>query len=328
VRARHGQHKAARKISYWIKEKRFMDDANLRLIDVTLRDGGYRNNFDFSMKYVLEHARDIQESGCEYIEVGYRNGSVVPSPNMGLTGHGSNEYIRALKKELPDIKLVVIAHAANITDKDVEEMADAGVSMLRLCVNTKNVDETLRYARLAKECGMEVSCNVVRVSSIDLPTLGALVAKLDVHRNVIDVIYFADSNGNLTPKSVREIAEEFKRNTSVAIGFHAHDNIGLAMSNAIAAVESGVCFIDASLLGMGKGIGNLKLEKWIAYQLRKGNKRYSLVSILRAAARLRSSSSYTEDMGDYAADVLCGLYNYSFTDRHKAESILAGAVPA
>lgn len=305
-----------------------MDDTNLKLIDVTLRDGGYRNNFDFSMKYVLEHAHDIQESGCEYIEIGYRNGSFAPSPNMGLTGHGSNEYIKALKKELPGIKLVVIAHAANINDSDVHEMAEAGVSMLRLCVNAKNVAETLRFARLAKGCGMEVSCNVVRVSSIDMPTLGALIAQLDEHRDAIDVIYFADSNGNLTPKSVREIAEEVRRNTSVTIGFHAHDNIGLAMSNAIAAVESGVSYIDASLLGMGKGIGNLKLEKWIAYQLRKGNKRYSLLSILRAARRLRSSSSYTEDMGDYAADVLCGLYNYSFNDRDKAESMLADATPA
>lgn len=305
-----------------------MDDTNLRLIDVTLRDGGYRNNFDFSMKYVLEHANDIQESGCDYIEVGYRNGSVAPSPNMGLTGHGSNEYIKALKEALPKIKLVIIAHAANIGEADVREMADAGVSMLRLCINAKNVTETLRLARLAKSCGMEVSCNVVRVSAIDMQTLGILIAQLDEHRDVIDVIYFADSNGNLTPKSVREITEEIRRHTSLPIGFHAHDNIGLAMANAIAAVESGVCYIDASVLGMGKGIGNLKLEKWIAYLLRKGSKRYSLLSILRAARKLRNSSSYTEDMGDYAADVLCGLYNYSFTDRNKAEAMLADATPA
>ncbi|MFC5571154.1 hypothetical protein ACFPN1_13900 [Lysobacter yangpyeongensis] len=305
-----------------------MDDSSLRLIDVTLRDGGYRNNFDFSMKYVLEHATHIQESGCEYIEIGYRNGSVVPSPNMGLTGHGSNDYIRALKAALPKIKLVVIAHAANIGDDDVREMAEAGVAMLRLCLNAGNIAETLRLARLARSVGMEVSCNVVRVSAIDLPTLGALVAQLDAHRDVIDVVYFADSNGNLTPKAVQEIAAEIRRHTPLPIGFHAHDNIGLAMANAIAAIDSGVTYIDASLLGMGKGIGNLKLEKWVACLLRKGSKRYALLPILRAARALRDSSSYTEDRGDYAADVLCGLYNYSFTDRQKAEAMLAGTPSA
>ena len=94
---------------------------NLKVIDVTLRDGGYRNNFNFSMDYVLDHARLVQASGVEYIEVGYRNGSIVHYENMGLTAYGSNEYIKTLKHELPGVKLVLIAHAANITDADIHE---------------------------------------------------------------------------------------------------------------------------------------------------------------------------------------------------------------
>jgi len=126
--------------------------------------------------------------------------------------------------------------------------------------------------RQAKQCGIQTSINVVRISAIDFPTLSTLstlVSKVDACRDAIDVIYFADSNGNLTPDSVNEIAEEIKRGTSAGLGFHAHDNMGLAMANSIAAVKQVAHFIDASLLGMGKGIGNLRLEKWTAYLLIK-----------------------------------------------------------
>jgi 4-hydroxy 2-oxovalerate aldolase len=243
---------------------------------------------------------------------------------MGVTAYGSNEYIKTMKHELPGMNLVVIAHAANIKDADIHEMAENGVSMLRFCMSEKNVDETLPLARLAKNCGIQTSINVVRISSIHFPALSNLVSKVNDNRDVIDVIYFADSNGNLTPESVGDISEEIKRGISVGLGFHAHDNMGLAMSNSIAAVKHGASFIDASLLGMGKGIGNLKLEKWIAYLLMNGSKKYSLVPLLHAANKLRSYPGYSEDLNEYSLDILCGLHNYPFTDRNKAQAILMG----
>jgi 4-hydroxy 2-oxovalerate aldolase len=297
---------------------------NLKVIDVTLRDGGYRNNFGFGMDYVLNHARLVQASGVEYIEIGYRNGSIIHNDNMGVTAYGSNDYIRTLKQELPGMNLVMIAHAANITDTDIHEMAEHGVAMLRFCMNAKNVDETLRLARLAKQCGIQTSINVVRISSIDFPTLATMVSQVEECRDAIDVIYFADSNGNLTPDSVQKIADEIKRGTSVGLGFHAHDNMGLAMANSIAAVGHGAHFIDASLLGMGKGIGNLKLEKWISYLLMNGSKKYSLVPLLQAVDQLRANEAYSEDLQEYSIDILCGLHNLPFTDRAKAEAILTG----
>lgn len=242
--------------------------------------------------------------------------------NMGVTAYGSNEYIKTLKYELPDMNLVVIAHAVNITDADIYEMAEHGVAMLRFCLSTNNVQETLRLICLAKQCGMQTSINIVRISSIDLPTLASLVSAINNYRDVIDVIYFADSNGNLTPDSVRNIAKEIRCGTSIELGFHAHDNIGLAMSNSIAAVEHGASFIDASLLGMGKGIGNLKLEKLVAYLIMIGSDKYSIVPLLQMARKLRSYSGFSEDLDEYGADILCGLFNFPFTERTKAEVIL------
>lgn len=297
--------------------------SNLKVIDVTLRDGGYRNNFGFDIDYVLDHARLIQASGVDHIEIGYRNGSIIRNDNMGPVAFGSNDYIRTLRHAVPGMKLVMIAHAANIDDADIRDMAEAGVAMLRLCMNTKNVDATLRLARLAKQCGIKTSINVVRISSIDLPTLAGLIEQVNEHRRDIDVLYFADSNGNLTPDAVFGIAQEIKDGTSIELGFHAHDNMGLAMANSIAAVEHGASYIDASMLGMGKGIGNLKLEKWIAYLLAHGSKQYDMVPLLQLADKLRACPAYAEDLDEYGVDILCGLHNLPFTDRNKAEAMLA-----
>lgn len=55
-------------------------------IDVTLRDGGYQNNFSFPVDYAIKHVRALVGSGVEWIEIGYRNGSFKPIADIGLTG--------------------------------------------------------------------------------------------------------------------------------------------------------------------------------------------------------------------------------------------------
>tara|TARA_B100001094_G_scaffold330678_1_gene396513 strand:- start:5062 stop:5256 length:195 start_codon:yes stop_codon:yes gene_type:complete len=60
-------------------------------IDVSLRDGGYINNFNFNMNYIKSHVEHVYKSGIEWIEIGYRKGSFNSSPSSGLTGLGSNQ---------------------------------------------------------------------------------------------------------------------------------------------------------------------------------------------------------------------------------------------
>ncbi|WP_105167294.1 3-hydroxy-3-methylglutaryl-CoA lyase [Pseudoalteromonas sp. T1lg23B] len=292
---------------------------NVKVIDVTLRDGGYRNRFNFSLDFVQNHVKSMYESGVDYVEIGYRNGSVVPIKGMGITGFSENQYIQAIREVVPDMKLVVIAHAKNITEQDVHDMADMGVSMVRFCTTPENIDATLKLSAISKQRNMTTGINFVRISSIADSQLAELVKRVD--KSCADVIYFADSNGNLNPSAVSRIAGVLKQNTDLEIGFHAHDNLGLAMSNSIAAVESGTTFIDASLLGMGKGIGNLKLEKWIAYNLSNGKKKYILEQLLKAVSALRSNPDYVaSDEEEYTIDIKCGLFNVPFTERHKLEN--------
>ena len=76
----------------------------------------------------------------------------------------------------------------------------------------------------------------------------------------IDVLYFADSLGCMIPNQINELVNIFKNNTNLPIGIHAHNNMQLAMSNTITSLMNGVTLLDATLLGMGRGAGNLKTE--------------------------------------------------------------------
>jgi 4-hydroxy 2-oxovalerate aldolase len=287
-----------------------------QIVDVTLRDGGYRNRFAFSPEYAIEHVQRLYEAGVDYVEAGYRNGSILPIENIGITGMCAAQYLTLLREAAPNLKLVVIAHVKNIKASDVRELADCGVALLRLCVNSGNLDETLKMAEVAKSSGINVSLNIVRVSSIGSEQLEQLVRKIEAHKKLVDIVYLADSNGSLNPALVARLMATVRNATTLRIGYHAHDNMGLAMANTITAIREGATYVDASLLGMGKGIGNLRLEQWIAYCRSLGFERYSLESVLHAVRRLRSDPMFVQEDHEYDVDMLCGLLNVPFTERN------------
>lgn len=304
-----------------------IDFGTVRVVDVTLRDGGYRNNFDFGMAYIKDHVRLMQKAGVDFIEIGYRNGSAVKIEGIGRTGLSENDYIEALREACPQAQLGVIAHAHNITDQDVHDLKALGVKLLRLCLNADNLEETVRLALLAKQLGLTTTINVVRISSYTESALAAVLAGIAAHSHAFDVVYTADSNGNQTPEDVDRVYRQLRAsNLQSELGFHAHDNIGQAMANTLMALENhGVSYVDASLLGMGKGIGNLRLEQLIAFLQRGGASRYNTMRILCAADRLRKDDRYVENPEEYMVDVVSGLHNLSIVEREQASSMFASA---
>ncbi|MDE9553083.1 helix-turn-helix domain-containing protein [Xenorhabdus bovienii] len=91
-------------------------------IDVTLRDGGDLNNFNFTTEYAINHVETLTKSGMEWFEIGYRNGSFKPISNIGLTGMSPDSYIWDIHRAVPEAKLVVIAHPHNINADDIHAM--------------------------------------------------------------------------------------------------------------------------------------------------------------------------------------------------------------
>ena len=83
---------------------------------------------------------------------------------------------------------------------------------------------------------------------------------LNIVSEAIDVLYFADSMGSMSPARVIEIVFAIREAWKGAIGIHTHDNLGLAMENTLRAINQGVVWVDSTVTGMGRGPGNAKTE--------------------------------------------------------------------
>lgn len=258
----------------------------MEILDTSLRDGGHRTNFHFSDDQLKKILEPLDASGIEYIEIGYRNGSIRPIENLGRAGLCDKDYLLFCHSLIKKASLAVMAHPQNLNQSDIEELKACSVGLLRICVAKNDLAIALPIIDLANKMNLMVSVNFIHLSYYTEQELNQVVKEVSHHKP--SMIYFADSNGNLGPDTIQKIYKQFTTKYTIPFGFHAHDNLGLAQINAISAMNSGARFIDASLAGMGKGTGNLKTEFFIAYLHSLNIKNHNLEAVLSAANYVRA----------------------------------------
>ena len=91
--------------------------------------------------------------------------------------------------------------------------------------------------------------------------------KLD---GLVEYLNVVDSYGGMFPDQTRKLVAKVKANCAVKIGFHGHNNLELAFANTLAAIDAGCEIVDATVLGMGRGAGNLKTELLLTYMASNG----------------------------------------------------------
>lgn len=242
--------------------------SQLTLLDVTLRDGGYRNNFHFPQEFSNRLVKDLTESGLDFIEVGYRNGLAKHLPGLGPSGQCDNAYIEQLRMHCPQAKIGVMLHPHKVTAQDLHELKALGVSLIRICLTAPTMEENIEAINACKALGFTTTANIIKVSTRSLDNVRSFVSTLN--RSEADCIYIADSFGNLLPDMVAAYLQAMREETDKKLGFHAHNNLSLALANTISAISHGAEFIDASICGMGFGTGNLAMEVLAGYFERIG----------------------------------------------------------
>ncbi|MFJ5885621.1 hypothetical protein [Kitasatospora cineracea] len=250
------------------------------LLDVTLRDGGYVNGHSWTLGDAVAVVRAVEAAGIPYVEVGYlRAGEVDPRRPVATCGDG---YLAAVAAEAGRTSLVVMVRPGEVGPERLRELRGSGVGMVRVLVPQSDPERAEPYVRAARDGGVAVATNLTHVSRrspAELASTARFFADLGV-----DVVYLADSNGSLYPEDVaarvRAVAEAVS-GTPSAVGFHPHDNLGLAFANSQAALAAGAVAIDGSIGGIGKGGGNLRLELIAAHFARNGRTDLSVEPLLR-----------------------------------------------
>lgn len=272
----------------------------LKILDVTLRDGGFRNHFNFSNDTIKTVITTLDKAGIDYIEIGYRNGLIKPTSNLGKTAHCEQDFLLSCKSLVTKSKIAVMVYPKNVQLNDIQELKACGVTLLRVCIPQGQYEAARPIIEAGKQSGLEVGVNFTYMSHYTAAAMDAEVAKISQLNP--DVIYFADSNGSMLPTDIATIYEKYiTEYPTIPFGLHAHDNLGLAQSNCIAALQAGAQYIDVSLSGMGKGIGNLKAEFFTAWLHALGIKKYGLEEILAATNHIRTLETMREgiDIEDF-----------------------------
>lgn len=229
-----------------------------KLLDCTLRDGGYYTNWDFNRDTVKTYLNSFNSLPVEYLEVGYRN-----PHSDGYHGEYffcPPETLQFLKNE-SDKKLAIILNEKDVRIEMIDALLDPCqgiVTMVRMAIDPVNFKRALELAEAIKDKGFELAFNVMYMSTWD--NHPEMMESLHCLDGTVDYLYLVDSFGGVFPNDVKSIINRVRSKTKVKLGFHGHNNLELALANTLAAIEEGVDIVDSTITGMGRGAGNLKTE--------------------------------------------------------------------
>lgn len=233
----------------------------IHIHDVTLRDGNHALRHGLRASQVSAYCGIANESIAEVIEVGHGNGIGASSYLVGKSSTLDVELLSAARESLTQRKLGVHIIPGFATFKrDVSVALDTGVDVFRVAAHVTEADVCAPHIEKLAE-RQKVVHGVLMMSHMAEPLELAAEAKKLVEYGAVGVI-FMDSAGTYSPEAVSQRVQTLRDALAeeIMIGFHAHNNLGFGLANAIAAARSGVDVLDGSSAGLGAGAGNVHLE--------------------------------------------------------------------
>ncbi len=252
------------------------------MLDCTLRDGGYCNNWTFGQENIKKIINRLMEANLDIIECGYL--SQKHEKNSDRTQFTSfSELASFIPKDKEGKLFVVMVNFGEYPIDDIPDYDGSAVDGFRVCFHKKNRFAALEYCRNIREKGYKVFVQgMVSLSFSDEEFIDFIK-----RANEIDpyAFYIVDSFGMMKEKDLVRLFYMVEHNleNSICIGFHSHNNMQLAYSNCLclAQIQSNrTIILDASVYGMGRGAGNLNTELFIQYLNENRNSDYVLTPLL------------------------------------------------
>ena len=242
---------------------------SFKILDCTLRDGGYYTNWDFDEPFVAKYLDTMRALAVDVVEVGYR--SPRKPEYLGRYFYLDKEDLKTMRGHLADSqKLAIMLNAKDltpgVTTTLLEDMGGL-IDIVRFACPPDEIEDCLAFASEVRALGIDCALNIMYLNEwIDTPdVLKSLVTAGDI----VSTVSLVDSYGACYPNDVQRAVANAVAMLPQEIGFHGHDNIRLAFANALAALEGGASILDSTVLGMGRGAGNLQTELIYSYVFTK-----------------------------------------------------------
>ena len=258
---------------------------SLKVLDVTLRDGGCVNDFNFGQSYMEKILATQEASGVDMIEMGYideKKGS-----ESGRTQYINEQVIPKciLKHKKPGVTYVAMMDYGKFNVDNFQPRTPEGIDGIRMAFHKKNYKDMIPLGRKIIEKGYKFYIQpmiTLRYSDAELLDLIDLVNK-----ELPDAsgFYIVDSFGEMRPNDMNRMLNLVDHNLipSMTLGFHSHNNLQLSYSNAMSLLQFPTnrnIMLDCSIMGMGKGAGNLCTELLLEHLNQFYGKHYQIAPLL------------------------------------------------
>lgn len=238
----------------------------MKFLDCTLRDGGYYNAWDFSPELISDYLSAMQPAGVDVVELGFR--FLKNSGFKGACAFTTDSFLKSLKIPTGLTVGVMINGADLCTDigmqAAVEKLfplpaSDTPVDLVRIACHYHELQQAFAAADWLTGSGYRVGINLMQIADRGEEEIRDLSKRAT--ESSIEVLYFADSMGSMTPDDTSRIIGLLREHWQGDLGIHTHDNIGLALANTLQGQAKGVSWLDATVTGMGRGPGNARTEE-------------------------------------------------------------------
>lgn len=252
----------------------------IKVLDCTLRDGGYVNNWRFGEKNISVISQKICDSQIEYVECGFLSQTKTANEDQSIFAD-----IRSAEMQFSgcshDVALMV--NCGEYDPNDLPEYSGGKISILRIAFHKHQINNAQQLFSVIRQKGYNVFFQPMVTSSYNDKELLDLIGW--ANENAPEAFYMVDSFGTMRKNDVMRMFCLIDNNLSpsIKIGFHSHNNLQLSFSNAQELMQMNTkrdIIIDSSVFGMGRGAGNLCTELLTQYINENIENKYDLIPIL------------------------------------------------
>lgn len=294
---------------------------NIKLLDCTLRDGGYINDWNFGYYTIKDIIRKLIESGVDYVEIGFLRNCQY---NKNIAVFNNCQEIKNILPENKGKTKFTAMALHNKYDIDKLELFDGKtVDALRITFHDYDVDEGLAYIQKAIGKGYRVFANPINIMGYSDEKILRLLDKINhIKPYAFSVV---DTFGSMMREDLMRIYSMVEHNLdkSIVLGLHLHENLALSYSLAqdFISMKSGSreSVIDASMLGMGRAPGNLCMELIMDYMNKTQEGSYNVNPVLDGIDDHIAKLKQIEPWGYNTAYALSAKFNLH---RNYAEFLL------
>lgn len=249
----------------------------INILDCTLRDGGYVNNWNFSNSDIQGITKNLNKANVEFIELGYLS----EVKKSGGTIFSSIEETKKIK--IPLEKKIIMINYGEYKIENIPINND-DIFAIRVVFKKDQWKKAIAYSKVLKEKKYNIFLQPMQTCSYKDIELLELIE--EVNKILPKAMYIVDSFGEMSKEDLIRLSSLYSNNLNkdIFIGFHSHNNFQLSFALAIEFLKLNIIqkkIVDSSVYGMGRGAGNLNTELFTSYLNKNLNKNYKIDFILK-----------------------------------------------